>query len=86
MYQGIKRLLFGPTNVFAVRSGSCGFNGSSLVAIYRERTKYPLRIIGIQFQCNPDVQGEWRICVDGEKVFPFSEVNPLDSEFRNFSL
>ncbi len=42
-----------------------------------------MRIVGIQFQCDPSAQGEWRICVEGDKVFPFSEVNPMDSEFHN---
>ena len=51
--------------------------------MYQERTQYPLQIVGIQFQCTPDAQGEWRATVNGEKVFPFNDFNPMDSEFHN---
>ena len=81
--RGIKRLFLGSTSVFAVRNGSAAFSGNSFAQVYRERAAYPLRIVGIQFQCDPSAQGEWRICVNGDKVFPFSEINPMDSEFHN---
>lgn len=83
LYNGLRRLLFGSTSVFEVRNGSGAFAGSSFVQVYRERAVYPLRIVGIQFQCDPSAQGEWRICVNGDKIFPFSEVNPMDSDFHN---
>ena len=81
--RGIKRLFLGSTSVFAVRSGSSSFRGSSFAQVYRERADYPIRIVGIHFQCDPSAQGEWRICVNGDKIFPFSEVNPMDSDFHN---
>ena len=39
--------------------------------------------MGIQFAVDPSAQGEWRICVEGDKVFPYSDVNSLDSEYHN---
>ena len=84
IYRGIRRLFFGPTSVFAVRSGAGAFNGSSFVPLYHERAQYPLRIVGIQFQCDPEAQGEWRICVAGVgKVFPYNDVNSLDSDYHS---
>lgn len=82
-YNGLKRWFFGYTSVFSVRSGSATFNGSSYASVYQERTQYPLRIVGIQFQCELSSQGEYRISVNGNKVFPFNDFNPMDSEFHN---
>jgi len=81
--RGISRLLFGATSFFAVRSGSAPFVGSSFASVYSERAQYPLRIVGIKFTADPSAQSEWRITVDGEKIFPFSDVNNLDSEYRS---
>ena len=82
-YNGLKRLVFGYTSVFAIRSGSATFNGASYASVYQERMQHPLQIVGIQFQCTPDSQGEWRVTVNGDKVFPFNDFNPMDSEFHN---
>ena len=81
--RGIRRLFFGSTSVFAVRSGSCPMNGNSFATIHQERTQDPLRIVGAQFVVDLSMQGEWRICVNGQKCFPFSEVNSLDSNYHN---
>ena len=81
--RGIRRAFFGSTSVFAVRSGSCPMLGNSFATIHQERTKMPTKIVGIQFAVDPSVQGEWRICVNGEKIFPFSDVNNLDSDYHN---
>ena len=81
--RGIRRAFFGSTSVFAVRSGSCPVNGNSFTTIHQERTQDPLRIVGVQFAVDLAMQGEWRICVNGEKCFPFSEVNSLDSNYHN---
>ena len=86
LYNGLKRWLFGATSVFAVRSGSSAFHGVSYASVYQERTQYPLQIVGIQFQCTPDSQGEWRVTVNGDKVFPFNDFNPMDSDFHNLML
>ena len=83
IWNGLKRLILGPTSVFAVRNGSVPIVGLSFVAVYQERTKYPLKITGIQFAIDPSAQSEYRICVNGEKVFPYSEVNNLDSDYHN---
>lgn len=82
LLRGIKRLFLGSTSVFVVRSGSSALHGASFASVYQERTIYPIRIVGIQFQCDPSAQGEWRICVEGDKVFPF-DINPMDSEFHH---
>jgi hypothetical protein len=79
----LKRLFFGSTSVFAIRSGSAAFNGASFITVYKERTQYPIRIVGIQFAIDTSAFGEWRMTVNGEKVFPFSDINSMDSEFHN---
>lgn len=83
LYNGLRRNLFGATSVFAVRSGSCPVNGNSFAIIHQERTQDPLRIVGIQFAADPSAQGEYRICVNGDKCFPFSDANSLDSDYHN---
>ena len=81
--RGIRRMFLGSTSVFAVRSGSCPLNGNSFAIIHQERTQDPLRVVGVQFAADPSGQGEWRVCVEGKKVFPFSDANNLDSEYHN---
>ena len=82
--RGIRRAFFGSTSVFAVRSGSCPMLGNSFAIIHQERTQDPLRVVGVQFAADPSTQGEWRISVGGiGKVFPYSETNPLDSDYHN---
>ncbi len=83
IYRGIRRLLFGMTSVFAVRNGSCPLVGLSFISIHQERTEYPLRIVGIKFVVDPSTQGEWRMTVNGEKVFPYNDVNSLDSDYHS---
>ena len=83
IYNGIKRLLFGSTSVFTVRNGSCPMVGNSFVPVHTERTKTPVKIVGIKFVVDPSLQGEWRVFVAGiDKVFPYG-VNPMDSEFHH---
>lgn len=83
IYNGLKRILFGATTYFTVRSGSVPLNGSSFVSVYGERTKTPIKIVGIQFAVEPSSQGEWRVTVDGERIFPYGETNPLDSDHHS---
>lgn len=84
IYHGIKRLLFGSTSVFTVRNGSVPISGNSFVPIHTERTKTPIRLVGIKFAVDPSLQGEWRVFVAGiDKVFPYGEVNNLDSDYHN---
>ena len=85
IYKGIKRLLFGSTSHFVIRQGSGAFRGVSFVEIYRERVEYPIKILGIQFVGQNQCLGEFRIIVDGVKVFPFAETNPIEvGVLRNF--
>ena len=58
-------------------------NGNSFATIHQERTQDPLRVVGVQFAVDLAMQGEWRICVSGERVFPFSDANNLDSDYHN---
>ena len=85
IYNGIKRSLFGPTSHFAVRQGSSAFRGSSFVEIYREDVEYPMKILGIQFLGQNQCLGEYKILVNGEKIFPFGDTNPIEvGTLRNF--
>ena len=85
IYNGIKRLLLGSTSYFEIRQGSCAFRGRSFVTIYRERVRYPVNIMAIQFLFQGTGVGEYRICVNGNKVFPFADTNPIEpSVLRNF--
>lgn len=85
IYNGIKRLILGSTSYFEIRQGSCAFRGRSFATIYRERVEYPMNIMGIQFLYQGSSVGEYRICVDGDRVFPFSDTNPIESGvLRNF--
>ena len=85
IYNGIKRLLFGPTSYFVIRQGSSAFRGSSFVRVYREVIEYPMKILGIQFLGQKQNLGEYRILVDGEKIFPFGDVNSIEvGVLRNF--
>ena len=83
IYNGIRRLLFGPRSVFAARSGSIPISGSSFASVYSERVQYPLRIVGINFRVDPSAQGEWRVTVDGEKIFPYGDVNAIDTGYHS---
>lgn len=83
IYNGLKRLLFGSTSVFTVRSGSAPIRGASFVKVYSERLRYPIRIIGVKFVIDPSSQSEWRITVNGDKCFPYNEVNNLDSDYHS---
>jgi len=85
IYHGIKRSLFGATSHFAIRQGSCAFQGKSFVEIYRERVEYPVEILGIQFVGQKQCLGEYRILADGQEIFPFAETNPIEvGVLRNF--
>lgn len=83
IYNGVKRLLFGANTFFTVRSGSMPVNGSSFATVYSERLKYPIRIVGVKFIVDPSGQAEWRITINGEKCFPYNEINNLDSEYHS---
>lgn len=85
IYQGIKRLLFGSTYKFTTRKGSGTFNGASWTELYRETLKYPMKLISIEILVEKDIMGEFRVCVDGQKVFPFTEFSKIESGVtRNF--
>jgi hypothetical protein len=79
IYQGIKRFFFGSTYKFDIRKGSTSFNGASWVEIYKELTTTPLKLISITFLMENTIAGEYRIVVNGEKIFPFNNFNQIEN-------
>ena len=85
IYNGIKRLLFGSTYKFVTRKGSCTLNGASWVEIYKEMTENPVKLISLSFIQQADIKSQYRIMIDGEKIFPFSnDANIENGTTRNF--
>ena len=85
IYNGIKRILFGSTMKFTTRKGSSNFYGASWTELYRETLKYPIKLVSIEILTEKEVTGEFRIMVNGEKIFPFGSSNKIDSGItRNF--
>lgn len=84
--QNLKKLIFGATSYFMIKKGSCSLRGASFVEIYRETTNYPVKLMGISFLKEKDVPVEYRICVNGEKVFPFDDYNMIENIPRNFMI
>lgn len=79
----LKRLVNGPTTYFVVKQGSTSLKGNSFVELYRERIEYPTTIISIDIKIERNTVAEWRIMCDGEKVFPFSQVNQIQNGIVN---
>ena len=87
IYQSIKRFLFGSTSCFTTRKGSTSFAGASWTQIYKEMTETPLKLISITFLLENTISGEYRVVVDGEKIFPFGDFSQIESGVtRNFIL
>lgn len=87
IYQGIKRFLFGSTSCFTTRKGSTSFTGASWTQIYKEMTKTPLKLVSITFLLENTIPGEYRIVVNGEKIFPFGDFSQIENGVtRNFIL
>ena len=76
---GIKRLFFGSTFSFQIRKGSCSLSGASWTEIYKEMTKTPLKMISATFITENDINVEYRIVVDGEKIFPFGYSSKIEN-------
>lgn len=87
IYCGIKRFLFSSTSCFTTRKGSTSFAGASWTQIYKEMTETPLKLISITFLLENTISGEYRIVVNGEKIFPFGDFSQIESGVtRNFIL
>lgn len=85
IYQGIKRILMGETYKFNTRKGSTSFNGASWVEIYKEMIEFPLKLISVTFIMENTIPGEYRIVIDGEKIFPFGDFSQIENGVtRNF--
>ena len=77
MFDGLKRVLYGATTNFVIEQGSCSLRGTSFTELYNKRVKYPTTILAIDIKVEKNIVAEWRICVDGQKIFPFSDVNTV---------
>ena len=85
IYNGIRRLVMGSTYRFCSRKGSCSLSGASWTEIYHEMTETPLKLISVTFLTEDTVPGEYRIVVDGEKIFPFGDFSNIENGItRNF--
>ena len=84
-YHGIKRFFIGSTDKFCTRKSSTSFNGASWVQIYKEMTKTPLKLVSITFLMEDQINGEYRVVIGGEKIFPFVEYSQIENgTTRNF--
>ena len=69
----IKAIINGASSFYGIRKGSTSLNGKSFTPIYTEMTKYPMVIHAVNFMANDKVTHLWRIVIDGEKAFPFTD-------------
>ncbi len=73
----LKRIMYNPTTYFTVKQGSTSLRGISFVDLYVEMLEYPVQIIALDIKVEKNIVVEWRICADGEKVFPFADTNTV---------
>ena len=76
---GFKRLLYGETYCFTTRKGSTSLSGASWVPIFTERTETPLKLVSIEFLTEKDIIAEYRIVVNGDKIFPFADFSMVQN-------
>ena len=69
--------MYNPTTYFTVKQGSTSLRGISFVDLYVEMLEYPVQIIALDIKVEKNIVVEWRICADGEKVFPFGDTNTV---------
>ena len=82
--KGIKRLIFGSTYRFTIRKDSTSLSGASWTEIYHELTNDPLKLISIDFAADTNSPPEYRVLVDGVKVFPFADVAKMQKDTMTF--
>jgi len=82
--KGLRRLIYGETYKFTTRKGSTTLNGASWVSIFSEMTNDPIKLISVEFVTDTSVPPEYRICVDGEKIFPFGDVAEMRKDSMTF--
>lgn len=80
----LKRLLYGATTHFVIKQGSVALHGTSFVELYREHLEYPTTIVGMDIKVEGSSKPEFRIVCDGEKIFPFSDVNTIPDGLVSF--
>ena len=76
---GIKRLIYGSTTHFGVWQDSCALSGTSYVPILSKTLDYPITIAAVEFLTEKDIKAQFRIVVNGVKVFPFGEDNVVEN-------
>lgn len=87
IYNGLKRLIMGSTYKFFTRKSSTSLLGASWTSIFTEITENPIKLISVEFLTEKTVPVEYRICVDGQKIFPFLDYSHVESGIsRNFML
>lgn len=74
---GLKRILFGSTYKFTTRKGSTSLSGASWIPIHTEMTETPLKLVSIEFIIENEVIAEYRIVVNGDKIFPFGDCSQI---------
>ncbi len=81
----IKRILYGETYKFETRKGSTSLMGSSWTPIFSEMVENPFKLISIEFLTEKDILCEYRILINGEKIFPFIDCSNMENGVtRNF--
>ena len=85
IFNSIKRILYGETYKFTTKKSSTSLMGSSWTPIFSEMVENPLKLVSIEFLTEKDVICEYRILVNGEKVFPFTDCSNMENGVtRNF--
>jgi len=74
---GIRRALYGATTHLRIKQGSVALRGTSYVNLYEETLEYPTQIIALDIKKESSNKAEYRICVGGNKVFPFAASNDV---------
>jgi len=80
MINTIKRLINGTTTYYKILKGSGELNGISFTPILSKKVECRTIIHSVEFKCNDKIIHSWRITVDGEKIFPFTEFARIHSE------
>lgn len=83
LINALKRSIYGATTHFEAKQGSTSLRGASFVELYKERLDCPVQILAFDIKTEKNVVVEWRICADGVKIFPFSDVNTVPDGLVN---
>ena len=82
--KGLRRLIYGKTYKFTTRKGSTSLNGASWTSIYHEMTENPLKLVSIEFVADTEIAPSYRLLVNGDKYFPFSDIAEMKKDTMTF--